>query len=72
MGEIHPIGKARKMKCPICGKPSAAKVRPFCSPRCKQVDLGRWLGETYRIPSEEVPDETEIDAMVARLERGED
>ncbi|MDF1794588.1 MAG: DNA gyrase inhibitor YacG [Thalassobaculaceae bacterium] len=72
MGEIHPIAKARKLKCPICGKPSEPKVRPFCSPRCKQVDLGRWLGENYRIPSEDVPDETEIDALVARLERGEE
>jgi endogenous inhibitor of DNA gyrase (YacG/DUF329 family) len=26
---------------------------PFCSPRCKTIDLGRWLGETYRIPADE-------------------
>jgi endogenous inhibitor of DNA gyrase (YacG/DUF329 family) len=25
---------------------------PFCSPRCKSIDLGRWLGETYRIPAD--------------------
>jgi endogenous inhibitor of DNA gyrase (YacG/DUF329 family) len=30
---------------------------PFCSARCKTVDLGRWLGETYRIPAEEAADE---------------
>ncbi len=31
---------------------------PFCSPRCKQVDLGKWLGEEYRVP-EKAPDERE-------------
>jgi endogenous inhibitor of DNA gyrase (YacG/DUF329 family) len=72
MAEIHPIAKARKLKCPICGKTGAAEHRPFCSARCKQVDLGRWLGETYRIPSEDEPDESEIDALVARLERGDE
>jgi endogenous inhibitor of DNA gyrase (YacG/DUF329 family) len=36
--------------CPICRKPSTARDRPFCSPRCAEVDLGRWFGEAYRIP----------------------
>jgi hypothetical protein len=43
----------RRRGCPICGKPPSPEHRPFCSARCKQIDLGRWLGETYRIPSEE-------------------
>jgi endogenous inhibitor of DNA gyrase (YacG/DUF329 family) len=30
---------------------------PFCSPRCKTIDLGRWLGESYRIPAEETEDQ---------------
>ena len=37
-------------KCPICGKPSHPKYRPACSSQCSYVDLGRWLGEQYRIP----------------------
>ncbi len=37
--------------CPICGKPAAEKTRPFCSPRCADVDLGRWFGEVYRAPA---------------------
>ncbi|MCC6717122.1 MAG: DNA gyrase inhibitor YacG [Acetobacteraceae bacterium] len=37
--------------CPICGKPATPRERPFCSPRCAQIDLGRWFGETYRIPT---------------------
>ena len=43
----------RKPKCPICSKPAEADYKPFCSERCRQVDLNRWLGEAYRIPSSE-------------------
>ncbi|MCX7286717.1 MAG: DNA gyrase inhibitor YacG [Rhodobacterales bacterium] len=39
------------MTCPICGKPVASDYRPFCSRRCADVDLGRWLTESYRIPA---------------------
>jgi endogenous inhibitor of DNA gyrase (YacG/DUF329 family) len=38
------------MSCPVCGKDADAKYRPFCSRRCADVDLGRWLNESYRIP----------------------
>jgi uncharacterized protein len=43
--------------CPICGKPSTPQHRPFCSARCAQIDLGRWLKGNYRIPTEDAPDE---------------
>lgn len=36
--------------CPICGKPTAEATRPFCSSRCRDVDLNRWLKGTYVIP----------------------
>jgi uncharacterized protein len=39
--------------CPICGKPSAAAFRPFCSARCADVDLNRWLSGAYVIPARE-------------------
>ncbi len=39
--------------CPICGRVTAAQFRPFCSRRCADVDLGRWLTGSYRIPSVE-------------------
>jgi endogenous inhibitor of DNA gyrase (YacG/DUF329 family) len=39
--------------CPICGKPALAKHRPFCSPRCATIDLGRWLKGSYAIPVED-------------------
>lgn len=40
-------------KCPICGKPSDAGHRPFCSKRCRDVDLQRWLSGAYAIPAVE-------------------
>ncbi|NBE06453.1 DNA gyrase inhibitor YacG [Paragemmobacter ruber] len=40
------------MSCPICNKEADAKYRPFCSRRCADVDLGRWLRGSYAIPAE--------------------
>lgn len=51
-------------KCPICGKPAEAAYRPFCSRRCADVDLSRWLKGAYAIPAaedESTPDEDESD-----------
>ncbi|WP_431300645.1 DNA gyrase inhibitor YacG [Tabrizicola sp. BL-A-41-H6] len=42
------------MTCPVCGKPTDLKVKPFCSRRCADVDLGRWLNESYRVAGEPV------------------
>ena len=39
--------------CPVCGKPREAKFAPFCSRRCAQIDLGRWLKGSYAIPGSE-------------------
>jgi endogenous inhibitor of DNA gyrase (YacG/DUF329 family) len=48
------------MRCPICGKEARPRAEnasaPFCSPRCKLVDLGKWLNEEYRVPTDEKPD----------------
>ena len=43
--------------CPICGKPATGGRRPFCSPRCADIDLGRWLKGVYTVPTEEAPDD---------------
>jgi endogenous inhibitor of DNA gyrase (YacG/DUF329 family) len=40
----------KPQKCPTCGKPADPLHRPFCSTRCKDIDLGRWLSEEYRVP----------------------
>lgn len=45
--------------CPICGKPSDPSRSPFCSPRCADVDLNRWLKGTYAIPAVEIDEEDE-------------
>ncbi len=42
-------------QCPVCGKPGDEKYRPFCSKRCADIDLGRWLKESYRVPTDETP-----------------
>lgn len=39
--------------CPICGKPSVNGHRPFCSKRCRDIDLGRWLRGVYRVETDE-------------------
>jgi endogenous inhibitor of DNA gyrase (YacG/DUF329 family) len=43
--------------CPICGKPAAEASRPFCSERCRDVDLNRWLSNSYTIPAAKDDDE---------------
>ena len=45
--------------CPICGKPVEQAFRPFCSPRCRDVDLNRWLSGSYAIPGRNEADEDE-------------
>ncbi len=51
------------MKCPICGKPAEPRYRPFCSKRCADIDLGRWMTGSYRIPTDDTdpPDPTARD-----------
>jgi uncharacterized protein len=46
--------------CPICGKPAAQGTRPFCSSRCRDVDLNRWLTGSYVVPaSDDDPEDEE-------------
>ena len=44
------------MSCPICGKDTVPKMRPFCSKRCADLDLGRWLTGSYSVPSDDPED----------------
>jgi endogenous inhibitor of DNA gyrase (YacG/DUF329 family) len=55
-------------RCPICGKPTEAKTRPFCSVRCADVDLGRWFGEAYRVPAAPAPDDNDAPEAAAEAE----
>ena len=52
------------MLCPVCKKElrETTKATPFCSERCRNVDLGKWLNEEYRVPvteSSDVPDDAD-------------
>ena len=44
---------AGSSRCPVCGKPAAPASRPFCSGRCADVDLQRWLAGAYVVPTAE-------------------
>ncbi len=52
------MNKPATIKCPTCGKPSTLQpentFRPFCSDRCKLIDLGAWANEDYRVASDPV------------------
>jgi endogenous inhibitor of DNA gyrase (YacG/DUF329 family) len=49
-GEGKAAALHRSTKCPICDKPSAPALDPFCSKRCANIDLSRWLSGSYAIP----------------------
>ena len=55
------FGKRQTMKCPMCkvalDPNDLPETRPFCSPRCKKLDLSNWLEEKYRLPRDLHPDE---------------
>lgn len=48
--------------CPICGKPATQADYPFCSPRCADIDLNRWLSGAYVIPAGPAADAAEDEA----------
>ena len=58
--------RPRAVACPICGTAvewtPAARWRPFCSERCKTIDLGAWATESYRVPLAEAPEGGEAEA----------
>ena len=56
--------------CPICSKPSAQQFHPFCSARCADIDLNRWLTGSYVIPTRDDEEEDETDAI--EINEGDD
>lgn len=48
-------------RCPTCEAPAQPRFRPFCSKRCQDLDLGRWLRGSYRIPTEEGPGDATVE-----------
>lgn len=60
---MQPPKSARRVQCPHCGEPAlfapANPWRPFCSERCRILDLGAWASEDYRIPTDPGDDESQ-------------
>jgi endogenous inhibitor of DNA gyrase (YacG/DUF329 family) len=54
------------MSCPICERNTEVEFRPFCSKRCADVDLGRWVNGSYAVPSQDPED---IDAAIGAVEQ---
>lgn len=52
----HPVRLRTRRPCAVCKQPSTQKYHPFCSARCADVDLHRWLGGQYAIPAVDPPD----------------
>ena len=52
--------EAPRRACPICGKPAVDAFRPFCSGRCADVDLNRWLSGVYTVPVSADEEEDEL------------
>ncbi len=55
-------GGRRMRPCPICGRLAVKEHHPFCSPRCAEIDLGRWLSGRYVIPGRSLSDGDDGDA----------
>ena len=64
--------KTKLIACPYCGKETAYSpenpYRPFCSERCRLIDLGQWANESYRVPTnssspatDQAPSETDVE-----------
>ena len=60
--------KVHRVRCPACGKQALYSVenpsRPFCSPRCRNADLGAWASESYRVATD-TPSDTDEDEPVS-------
>ncbi|MCA0044110.1 DNA gyrase inhibitor YacG [Celeribacter litoreus] len=59
------------MSCPICGEDAAQKYRPFCSKRCADIDLAKWMNGSYAVPSMREIDPDEVAEAVEEALRAE-
>ncbi|WP_040314748.1 DNA gyrase inhibitor YacG [Bacteriovorax sp. BAL6_X] len=67
--------KILKVKCPECSKEFnyySSEFRPFCSEKCKMVDLGMWLTENYTVASQEPLSESDLEAVIKKRQDEED
>ena len=71
MAVIDFASKRKGGKCPICGAIGEARFRPFCSRRCADLDLAKWLNGNYSVPVVEM-DEGDLEELDAMIERNGD
>jgi uncharacterized protein len=70
--KFGPLPKVPKgMKCPICKAPAEATLKPFCSSRCADVDLSRWISGAYAIPGGDADADEDGDSTHASQRPGE-
>lgn len=62
-------GKKKTAPCPTCSKPGMRPHIPFCSARCAQIDLGKWLNGDYAIPAHEAEQDSNIEALLAEADK---
>lgn len=66
--------RTMNVRCPKCNESFSyysSEFRPFCSERCKQVDLGNWFTENYRVPSKENLSEDDVEVVLKNLNDGD-
>ena len=61
-------GHSQKAACPLCEQPAKAPHTPFCSRRCAQLDLGKWLTGDYAIPAHEAMEDSDVEMLLAAYE----
>jgi endogenous inhibitor of DNA gyrase (YacG/DUF329 family) len=65
---VPPMAQAAPTtSCPICGKPTDPVLKPFCSKRCRDVDLNRWLSGVYAVPVKDEENEDEAPMLQPKL-----
>ena len=69
--KITPLypSKQKKSSCPLYKLPSVTPHTPFCSKRCAQLDLGKWLNEAYVIPTHEADEDADLESMLAQADK---
>lgn len=67
MGEKQASGNK---SCPLCGSPVTHRYRPFCSSRCADIDLSRWMGGAYAVPVIQL-DESDADELERFIEEAD-
>ena len=61
-------GHSQTAACPLCEQPAKAPHTPFCSRRCAQLDLGKWLTGCYAIPCHEAMEDSDVETLLAAHE----